>query len=179
MKTKITKFYDDTSDYELLEETRQYMFDNYAEQEGWESIDEISDSLVYYEINELHRLEWIELKLYLDDLFEQNEMFLIKGVCGRWNGPSECGRFIYSTDELFEFIRHLDYTCFYEENGHFYIEGYHHDGRDRYELKKLTNKGREYADNNLYMNDRTVHETIMKYNLFSTLPYFSRLVGAY
>ena len=34
MKTKITKFYDDTSDYELLEETRQYMFDKFYEKGG-------------------------------------------------------------------------------------------------------------------------------------------------
>ena len=28
---KIIKFYDDTSDYSLLEETRQFMFDTYGE----------------------------------------------------------------------------------------------------------------------------------------------------
>ena len=179
MKTKITKFYDDTNDYKLLEITRQQMFENYGEEEGWESIEEITDSLVYHEMNEIHRDEWDELKLCLDEMFENNDMFLIKGVCGRWNGPAECGRFIYSTEELFEFIRHLDYTCFYEEKGHLYITGYHHDGSDRYEIKKLTKKGREYADSSLYAPTKIVHENIMKYNLFSTLPYFSRLVGAY
>lgn len=178
MKNKITKFYDDTSDYELLEETRQYMFDCYAEQEGWESIEEISDSLVYFEINELHRLKWIELKLYLDEMFDNNDYYIIKGVCGRWNGPAECGRFVNSTDELLDFLHHLDRTCFYEQNGHFYIEGYHHDGCDRYELKKLTGKGFEYATNNYFAHDKKLHENIMTCNLYSTLPYFSRLVGA-
>ena len=173
---KIIKFYDDTSDYSLLEETRQFMFDTYGENEGWESLDEISDSLVYYELNELHKLEWIELKLYLDDLFENNTC-IIKGICGRWNGPAECGRFVNSTDELLGFLNHLDNVCFYEKNGHFYIDGYHHDGADRYELKKLTKRGLEYADSNYYAHDRKLHENIMSYNLFSALPYFSRLVG--
>ena len=174
---KIIKFYDDTSDYSLLEETRQYMFDTYSEIEGWTSLEEISDSLVYYELNELHRLEWIELKLYLDDLFENNETFIIKGTCGRWNGPAECGRFVNSTDELLGFLNHLDNVCFYEKNGHFYIDGYHHDGADRCELKKVTKRGLEYADNNLHLQDRKLHENIMAYNLFSALPHLSRLVG--
>ena len=108
---KIFKLYDDTNDYALLEETRQYMFDSYSEIEGWTSLEEISDSLVYYELNELHRLEWIELKLYLDDLFDNNTC-IIKGTCGRWNGPAECGRFVNSTDELLGFLNHLDYMCF-------------------------------------------------------------------
>ena len=43
--------------------------------------------------------------------------------------------------------------------------------------EKLAKKGIEYADNNLYMHDRKLHETIMMYNLFSALPYFSRIVG--
>ena len=179
MKNQITKFYDDTNDLEIFEETKQHMFDTYSETEGWKSLDEITDAMVFHEISEIHSNEWIELKLYLDELFDKHEMFLIKGVCGRWNGPAERGRFIYSTDELLDFLRHLDNICFYEKKGHFYIEGYHHDGSDSYELKKLTGKGREYADGSLYTPDKIVHENIMKYNLFSTLPYFSRLVGAY
>lgn len=179
MKTKITKFYDDTNDLEIFEETKQFMFDTFAEIEGWESLDEITDAMVFHEIDELHRNEWIELKLNLDELFENNDYYIIKGVCGRWNGPSECGSFVNSTDELMDFLRHLDNVCFYEKNGHFYIEGYHHDGSDRYELKKLTGKGYEYATNNYFAHDKKLHENIMTCNLFSTLPYFSRMVGAY
>lgn len=175
---KIIKFYDDTNDFELIEETRQYMFDTYSELEGWSSIDDISDYMVLNELNELHNLEWLELKLYLNDMFENNDYFIIKGTCGRWNGPAECGRFVNSTDELLGFLDHLDNICFYENNGHFYIKGYHHDGCDNYELKKLTGKGYEYATNNYFAHDRKLHENIMTCNLFSALPYFSRLVGA-
>ena len=177
MRDQIIKFYDDTNDYEIFEETKQHMFDYYAELEGWQSIDEITDDIVYNEINELHSLEWIELKLYLDDLFENNDYFIIKGTSGRWDGPAECGRFVNSTDELLGFLSHLNNVCFYEKNGHFYIEGYHHDGIDHYELKKLTGKGYDYATKNYFAQDKKLHENIMKCNLFSALPYFSRVVG--
>lgn len=177
MKNQFIKFYDDTNPFERFNETKEFLFDNYADIEGWNSMDDILDETVYHEIDEINRLEWIELKFYLDDLFE-NGTFIIKGTCGRWNGPAECGRFVNSTDELLGFLKHLDNICFYEKNGHFYIEGYHHDGYDSYELKKLTKKGIEYADNNFYAHDKKLHENIMTCNLFSTLPYFSRLVGA-
>ena len=123
MKDQIIKFYDDTNDYEIFEETKQHMFDYYAELEGWQSIDEITDDIVYKEINELHGLEWIELKLYLNDLFENNDYFIIKGTSGRWDGPAECGRFVNSTDELLSFLSHLNnlYNLYNECVHHLYL----------------------------------------------------------
>lgn len=67
MKNSIIKFYDDTSDYSLLEETRQYMFDTYSELEGWESLEEISDSLVYYELNELN-IQFLRIEFHIKEL---------------------------------------------------------------------------------------------------------------
>ena len=46
-------------------------------------------------------------------------------------------------------------------------------------VKKLTGKGYEYATNNYFAHYKKLHENIMTCNLFSALPYFSRLVGAY
>ena len=67
---------------------------------------------------------------------------------------------------------------FYDKDGHFYIRGYHHDGSDFYEMKKLTKKGYELANNNYFAHDRELHTTIMKFNLFSTLPRIAeRLYG--
>ena len=42
MKTKITKFYDDTNDLEIFEETKQFMFDTFAEIESKLVFDENS-----------------------------------------------------------------------------------------------------------------------------------------
>ena len=54
------------------------------------------------------------------------------------------------------------------------MEGFHHDGHDCYELKRLTDKGTEYADRHGFAHDKTLHQNIMKNNFYSALP---RLAG--
>jgi hypothetical protein len=177
MKNKTFTFYDNTNDTEIFDETKQFLFDNFAEIEGWTSPEDIVDHIVYNEIHEQHRLEWHELQYDLEEMIDGN-YFIITGTFGAWDGNKPCGKFITSAEELFISIRHLDYIRFYEENGHFYIDGYHHDGYDHYELKKLTGKGYEYASQNYFAHDKKLHDNIMSCNLFSALPHFSRLVGA-
>ena len=86
------------------------------------------------------------------------------------------GKFITSLSELLSVMRHLEDFRIIDRNGHFIIEGSHHDGSDRYELKKLTRKGYELANNNYFANTRKLHTTIMKSNLFSALPHFAEKV---
>ena len=50
MKDKETILYDNTADYEKEDETREYLFDTYADEEGWECKEEISDKQVRDEI---------------------------------------------------------------------------------------------------------------------------------
>jgi hypothetical protein len=72
----------------------------------------------------------------------------------------------------------LDYIKVIDENGHLKIYGYHHDGSDSYELKKLTKKGFEFADRNYFARDRQLHQTIMNNNFYSALPRIAeRLYG--
>lgn len=177
MKTKTTVLYNDTEPTSF-ESMRNYLFNEYAEQERWESLDDIPDCLVYYEIDEERRHDWEAFVAELDSMFDE-DCYLLTGVCGRWNGPAEGGKFIHSTQDLLDAIRHLDYIKVYDENGHFLISGYHHDGSDSYELKKLTKKGWEFAYNNYFAHDRYLHTTIMKNNFFSKLPRMAeRLYGA-
>ncbi len=157
--------------------TKQYLFETFAEEEGWESIDDIEDCIVYHEIEENEKQEWDSLLSDLQYIFEK-DYYLIMGTCGKWYGPSECGMFIHNTDDLLKFIKHLDYIKFYDKNGHLYISGYHHDGSDSYEVKRLTKKGYEFADRNYFAHDKALHSTIMNTNFYSALPRLAeRLYG--
>ena len=176
MKTKTTVFYNDT-ECASFEATKNYLFETFADEEGWKSPDDILDCVVYHEMDEERRREWEDFKADLEYVFDK-DCYLLTGTCGRWNGPAQGGKFIHSFDDLIDCIRHLDYVKFYDENGHFYISGYYHDGSDHYELKRLTKKGYEFADRNYFAHDRYLHSTIMSNNFFSALPRIAkRLYG--
>ena len=176
MKIKTTVFYND-AETDRFEATKDYLFETFAEEEGWESADDIPDSVVYHEIDEDLRREWEDFRSEMEPVFAKDS-FLLTGTCGRWDGPAQGGKFIHSFNELLDCIRHLDYVKFYDENGHFYISGYHHDGSDHYELRRLTRKGYEFADRNYFAHDRDLHTTIMRNNFLSALPRLAeRLYG--
>ena len=176
MKTTTTVFYNDT-ETESFEATKNYLFETFAEEEGWVSIDEIPDCVVQHEIDEEQRREWDDFISDMDYVFSK-DAYLLTGTCGRWNGPAEGGKFIRNTDDLIRCIQHLDYIKVIDENGHLKIYGYHHDGSDSYELKKLTKKGFEFADRNYFARDRQLHQTIMNNNFYSALPRIAeRLYG--
>ena len=168
MKTKTTVFYNDM-DAKSFDETKEYLFENYAEEEGWLSKDEIPDSVVFHEMELMQRSEWDDFMADIEHLFAKDS-FLLTGTCGRWNGPAEGGKFVTTKDELLDCIKHLDLIKFYDTDGHFYIRGYHHDGSDFYEMKKLTKKGYELASRNYFAIDRQLHQTIMNCNIYSSLP---------
>ena len=169
MKDKETVLYDNTADYEKEDETREYLFDTYADEEGWECKEEISDKQVQDEIAWQNEICWEDLKIALMTAFEK-DCYLMTGTCGRWDGTYDGGNFIRNFGDFLNGISHLDYLKVTDRNGHLIVEGYHHDGSDRYELKKLTRKGVELAESNYYAHDRGLHNTIMTCNLYSALP---------
>ena len=175
MKNKEFIFWDNTNDYERFDETKEYLFDAYAQDNDWETKDDIPDSLVWDEIN--RQLD-IEYEDFTDefDRYLSSGVFLIQGVCGRWNGPVDCGHFVRNFNDICSGIQHLDYIKFYEKNGHFYIEGSHHDGRDKYELKQLTDKGIALAERNWFAHDKELHNKIMQNSNYSKLPRIARAI---
>ena len=163
----MTILYDDTTNnYEAV---RQDLFNEYAEQENWAVVDNVPDERVYEEIDCIHRMEREDLDCLFTEMFAGSH-FIIMGTCGRWDGRVGCGTFIHSLNDLQRFISHLDTIKVYDFNGHLYIEGYHHDGWDCYELKRLTNKGYTFADSHYFAHDKWLHETIMHSNFYSALP---------
>lgn len=175
MKSKETILYD--SYYSTEKETlaREYLFDEYAIEEQWTSPQDIPDYRIFREIETTDDIAWQDIKLELEILFKNN-YFLLTGTCGTWHGDIQGGKFINTVNELLSIIQHLDDFKIIDRNGHLIIEGSHHDGTDIYELKRLTQKGYELANNNCFANDRKLHSTIMKNNLFSALPRFAQKV---
>ena len=63
MKTKTTIFYNDT-DCASFEATKNYLFETFAEEEGWTSPDDIPDCVVYHEMEQLCRRTYFARKRY-------------------------------------------------------------------------------------------------------------------
>lgn len=174
-KDKEITIYDNFYDPDRENDTRKYLFDDFAEEHGWNSPDDIPDKQVWNEIDAQDRIQWDDVRNELDAMFEKN-VYLLTGTCGRWNGPVQGGKFIRSVGDLLSCMDHLDYIRIYDKNGHLYIHGSHHDGDDDYELKRLTHKGYELADLNYFACDRQLHTAIMNCNFYSALPRYAQKV---
>ena len=176
MKNKQVVLYTNEESNAQFELTKEYLFETYSEERGWGTVNDVPHSLIYEEIGEQNSINWYdfltELKKALKDGY-----YLLTGKVGRWNGTFDGGKFITTVNELLSSISHLDYITITDENGHLKIEGSHHDGSDSYELKKLTNKGIEYAERHGFARDRSLHKTIMENNLFSKLPRLAKQIN--
>ena len=165
----------DTTDYsERYNDIREELYERFAEEYDWEYSDDVPMDMIHNEMNFQKQIDYQYFQDKLSQLLETGDC-LLTGTCGRWNGAVQGGKFIHSFHDFSDAIRHLDYVKITDQNGHLIIEGFHHDGQDRYELKQLTAKGYEYANNNYFVHSRQLHETIMGCNFFSKLPHLATL----
>lgn len=178
MKDKETVLYDSYYSIEKEEAIRDFLFEVYADEEGWKSKTDIPARRISDETNfqdgEIRR----DVKESLNTIFE-NDCYLLTGYCGTWRGALDGGCFIRSLNDFMNVIRHLDDIRIIDRNGHLIIEGSHHDGSDRYELKRLTRKGYALSDKYCFAKGRKLHNTLMSCNFYSALPYLAkRIYGA-
>lgn len=171
---QIYTIYDNTNIYEDSNIIRLNLFEELASENGWKTIDDIPDKMIADEIEFINTAKWENAKELLAQMLSCGT-FLLKGYCNRWNGRQDGGKFINDLDELLSCISHLDCIKITDVDGHLMIDGYHHDGNDHYELKKLTKKGYEYANSNHFANSRELHNKIFNCNLFSCLPRLAQI----
>lgn len=80
-----------------------------------------------------------------------DDIYVIYGSFGRWDGPVRGGNIVRSYNDLMNFLSfrgdHQD--VFSDEGGEFTIDQYHHDGSNHYTMRKLTRKGLERYWNHL------------------------------
>ena len=175
MKDKIITIYDNYYSEEKEESTREFLFNLYADEEGWKTADDIPENRVFDQMSHEDSTDWQDVERELSRLFNTH-CYLLTGYCGTWRGNLDGGNFIHSINDFLRVIEHLDNIRISDKNGHLIIEGSHHDGSDRYELKRLTNKGYLLAENNYFAKDRQLHSTIMNNNFYSALPRFAKTV---
>lgn len=122
--------------------TREFLLEDRGEDNGWETIDDIPDSEVWDEMNFNEQIEWEDAESALENFFNDEEILVI-GTVGRWDGTYAAGKVI-SYNELHKCWSDCDYVEIYDEDGHMHINVSHHDGNNHFEVKILTEKGRDY-----------------------------------
>lgn len=149
---------------------------------------DVSDDTVWacvYDIDHEYFNDAIdELKKFFstEDHVPYRATFIIFGSVGRWDGTSTGFDTFRGEDFASAFdkaTKDCDYIKVWDENGHLYMEGTHHDGTNCYEIKRLTERGEIYLENWDYaINDkrssRYVLDQLVRH--YSTLPRFAEKV---
>lgn len=95
----------------------------------------------------------------------QHSDWLVLADIGRWNGRYDGGKIFSDLKQAFiDMTDRCDWwTAVEDEDGKVEITTIHHDGRNYFQLLRLTESGRKFVDNNPYMNDRELHKFLLSY----------------
>jgi|GEM_PF-4903842 len=109
-------------------------------------IDDVSDEQVYSHISECRQQDFFSEREGLEETLGKSKL-LVFGSIGRWDGTS-IGWDVKSTFEeiIQETMRDCESFEVWDENGHLFVEGIHHDGRNQVEIRMLTDEGYEQYD---------------------------------
>lgn len=111
-----------------------------------------------------------------------NKVFILFGTEKRWNGVRCVFDIVSCIDDIMEMLRECDEIEIYDENGHMYFYGTHHDGSVRLELRELNERGITYYEkwyNSL--DDKRTEQYIgkmLRTDNYSKLPhYYEKVLG--
>ena len=156
---------------------REYLFEEYGEDEGWLCDLDVPDNRVIDEVYAQSEFEWDDFKYEFGKfLKDSHNGFLLVGTCGCWDGTYDGGCYVNKFDDLYKFWEHCDYIKVYDEGGHLYLKASHHDGNNYAELRELTYKGSDYASNHYWDSDRDVHKVLWNSNFYTRLPHYAHKV---
>ncbi len=141
-----------------------------------------TEQQIWDECSFLSDVEWSDTKDAIDSFFKDGT-YILRGTSGRWDGVREAGTiFTDFWDVYYKATESCDYVELYDENGHFYLQCSHHDGTNHYEIRRLTDKGKEYFENWKYgplsdsRSEQYVHDQIMK-RYSHSLNYANKIFG--
>ena len=156
---------------------REYLFEEYGEDEEWATEDDVPESRVTSEVYAQSEFDWDDFKYAFGKfLKDSHNGFLLVGTCGCWDGTYDGGCYVDKFDDLYKFWKDCRDIKVYDECGHLYIKATHHDGTNYAELKELTCKGSEYAGNHYWDSDQDVHKALWNSNFFTRLPHYAHKV---
>ena len=107
-----------------------------CDEADWEFMDDLAQEFKH------------DLKRVLDDT---DDVFIVFGAFGRWDGPVHGGCIVETVDDLAKFLsfRGIHYDRFVDNDGELEITQSHHDGSNHYVLRKLSRKGLQRYRNHL------------------------------
>ena len=153
------------------DEIKQYLFDC----EYIDHLDEATDEMIYNEMYELERMYWDDISYELKHFFDKGTAWLLTGTLGLWNGKCRGGYIFNTFDEFTKCLQDCDYIEIYDEKGHLYVNGTHHDGTNCYEIKSVSDFGYEWYNNHSWdMYDEELHTKMWQSNFMTALPHFAR-----
>ena len=170
MTHKTTVF--STLDYysqKYFEHVKKFLEETYGDKK-------ISDTEIMNEISFQLSQNWNDMYEDLLDFFD-DERVLATAKIGRWNGVFDGGKIGYFKEILADILDKQDDFEIFDEDGHFLITTYHHDGQNNFEIKILTEKAEEILDeyndsDSEYFNysERQLHELFMSDDSLTELP---------
>lgn len=81
------------------------------------------------------------------EAFMHNKTFVLFGTENRWNGPVSGFDIVESLDDIMDILKSCDEIEFSDHDGHFFVTGWHHDGKITMEMRELNDKGIMYYEN--------------------------------
>ena len=178
MKGKVVKERIIYDNYDLYENYPDDVLIENARENDWiDEDDEPTDTQLWqwrYEYDELDR----DNAMYELRNFFNGKTVGFFGEVGLWHGTYRAGKIGDFETLYYKAIQDCDYVKIYDENGHLYLTCSHHDGTNCFEIKEVTDKGREYLENweyDYYINDKRTEEYVHNqiYKRYSKLPRFA------
>lgn len=166
--------FDNSNVSDMFDETKQYLID--------EGDEYPSDDQVWDEINFTVETCWDDVKRELEKVFDGKRNFLAVGTCGLWNGTFAGGFTFDNLNRLMNIaLKDCDYFKFWDENGHLFLQGWHHDGTNIVEIRELTDRGYnklckwEYDYSN-HTSEKEIHRKLFTDSHYSKLIHYSHKV---
>lgn len=172
-RTIFNNYYDN----DRFEDTAEYLFDEYADEEGWDTVEDVPEDEIWREMQFSDECAWGDAKYDLEHFLKENGPMLVVGSLGLWYGNCRGGKICYNFRDLAGAWEDCDYINIYDQNGHLYIECSHHDGTNMYECKLLTERGEQYAEDHGWdMYDSELHEKLWNDSHYTHLPHYAHKV---
>lgn len=172
-RTIFNNYYDN----DRFEDTAEYLFDEYADEEGWDTVEDVPEDEIWREMQFSDECAWDDAKYDLEHFLKENGPLLVVGSLGLWYGKCRGGKICYNFRDLAGAWKDCDYINIYDQNGHLYIECSHHDGTNMYECKLLTERGEQYAEDRGWdMYDSELHEKLWNDSHYTHLPHYAHKV---
>lgn len=143
MAKKINIVYFDNANYDFDEYKKCFIEDKNIDVE-----EEVTDNDVYEYINECFNNDYDDFFDNLEWSANNDEYCVITGCLSLWNGkhqvvPNVCSNV---ADAIRMCVYDMDYCIIKQVNGHLEVVGIHHDGRNRFEIHLLNDKGLDAYD---------------------------------